>query len=241
MLLEVDSLRAGYGEVPVLHGVSIHVSKGERVAVLGANGAGKSTLFRSLFGHAKVSAGRLRFDGLDLRTSTADAIARAGLVHVPEGRGLFPGLTVRENLLVPCAARKELRRFPELLDQVVDMFPRLGQRMRQVAGTMSGGEQQMLAIARGLIAEPALIVFDEPSIGLAPALVDEVVERLGAISEAIPDLSILLVEQSAEHALAICDRGYVLDRGNIVLEASSADLSNAPALVEALTGIRESG
>jgi len=171
-MLEVEGLSAGYGQVRILHDVSVSVGAGEIVAILGSNGAGKTTLFRALFGFADIEHGRIDFDGLDLRRTRAYEIARAGLVHVPEGRGLFPGMTVLENLMVPVYADR--RRLTDRRDAVFEIFPKLKDRARQAAGTMSGGEQQMLAIGRGLMASPRLLLLDEPSIGLAPKLVDEV-------------------------------------------------------------------
>jgi len=232
-MLEVRGLTAGYGQVTVLHEVSLVVQPGEIVAILGANGAGKTTFFRSLFGFADVSAGEIRFEGRDLRATPAHEIARAGLVHVPEGRGIFPALTVVENLLVPVHAGTGRNRD---LEPIFEVFPRLRDRRGQIAGTMSGGEQQMLAIARGLMASPRMLLLDEPSIGLAPKLVDEVFDRLRLIHERQPELGMLIVEQSVVDTLALCSRGYVMDRGSIVLEAPSDVLAESEVMEDAFLG-----
>jgi branched-chain amino acid transport system ATP-binding protein len=233
-MLEINGLSAGFGQVKVLHEVSIQVGPGEIVAILGSNGTGKTTFFRSLFGFTDVTAGQLRFEGRDLRTTPAYEIARAGLVHVPEGRGLFPGMTVLENLMVPVyASADRALRDPE---PVFEIFPKLRDRVRQAAGTMSGGEQQMLAIARGLMAAPRMLLLDEPSTGLAPKLVDEVFERLALIHEREPEMGMLIVEQSVADTLALCTRGYVLDRGSIVLEGPSDVLAQSPAMEDAFLG-----
>jgi branched-chain amino acid transport system ATP-binding protein len=233
-MLEVEGLSAGYGQVRILHDVSVRVGPGEIVAILGSNGAGKTTFFRSLFGFTDVEHGSLRFDGLDLRGTAAYEIAKAGLVHVPEGRGLFPGMTVLENLMVPVHADR--RRLRDRRDMVFEIFPKLKDRLGQAAGTMSGGEQQMLAIGRGLMAAPRMLLLDEPSIGLAPKLVDEVFERLALIHEREPEMGILIVEQSVADTIALCSRGYVMERGSIVLEGSAAELESASALEEAFLG-----
>jgi branched-chain amino acid transport system ATP-binding protein len=238
-MLEVEGLSAGYGQVRILHDVSVSVGAGEIVAILGSNGAGKTTLFRALFGFADIEHGRIDLDGLDLRRTPAYEIARAGLVHVPEGRGLFPGMTVLENLLVPMYADRG--RLTDRRDVVFEIFPKLKERARQAAGTMSGGEQQMLAIGRGLMASPRLLLLDEPSTGLAPKLVDEVFERLALIHEREPEMGILIVEQSVADTIALCSRGYVMERGAIVLEGPATALASASALEDAFLGTTGSG
>jgi branched-chain amino acid transport system ATP-binding protein len=240
-MFEVNGLSAGYGQVRVLHEVTISVGAGEIVAILGSNGAGKTTLFRSLFGFTDVYGGSVTLGDLDLLDTPAFTIAKAGLVHVPEGRGLFPGMTVMENLLVPVYADPGRLDSEGSLDFVLEVFPKLKDRARQAAGTMSGGEQQMLAIGRGLMAAPRLLLLDEPSIGLAPKLVDEVFERLALIHEREPEMGILIVEQSVADTIALCSRGYVMDRGSIVLEGSSAALQNASALEDAFLGTSGTG
>lgn len=234
-MLEIKSLRAGYGPIEVIHDVSFAVDAGELVAILGSNGAGKTTLFRSLFGFTDVRGGEVTFQGLDLRRTAPFKVARAGLVHVPEGRGLFPSMSVLENLLAPVYAQGRRGRAKEL-DSVFEVFPRLSDRRSQVAGTMSGGEQQMLAIARGLMARPKMLLLDEPSIGLAPKMVDDVFDKLRSIHETQPEMSILIVEQSVADTLDLCDRGYLLERGVIVRGGTSAELSESSSVADAFLG-----
>jgi branched-chain amino acid transport system ATP-binding protein len=236
-MLEVRDLAAGYGQVRVLHGISVRVGAGEIVAILGSNGAGKTTLFKALFGMVDVYDGQISFGDVDLRRTPAFKIARSGLIHVPEGRGLFYGMTVLENLLVPVYADASRGNKDEDLEFIFEVFPKLKTRLRQQAGTMSGGEQQMLAIARGLMASPRMLLLDEPSIGLAPKLVDEVFERLALVHEKNPDMAILIVEQSVADTLALCHRGYVLERGSIVLEGSGTELESSSAVEQAFLGL----
>lgn len=235
-MLKVNDLSAGYGQVRVLHEISVRVDAGEIVAILGSNGAGKTTLFKALFGLVDIYGGDVRFDDLDLRRSAAFKIARSGLIHVPEGRGLFYGMTVLENLMVPVYADSSRGDQEENLELVFEVFPKLRDRLRQPAGTMSGGEQQMLAIGRGLMASPRLLLLDEPSVGLAPKLVDEVFERLALVHEKNPEMGILIVEQSVADTVALCHRGYVLERGSVVLEGSSAELETSSAVEQAFLG-----
>ncbi|MEP9382955.1 ABC transporter ATP-binding protein [Nocardioides sp. KR10-350] len=242
-MLDIKALSAGYGPIHVLHDISLTVDPGEMVAVLGSNGAGKTTLFRALFGFADISAGELTFDGLDLRRTPPFRVARAGLVHVPEGRGLFPQMSVIENLMAPVYAQRSQRgrsgqplNYHDDLDMVFELFPRLRDRRAQAAGTMSGGEQQMLAIARGLMARPKLLLLDEPSIGLAPKMVDDVFDRLHQIHDSKPDLALLIVEQSVADTLALCSRGYLLERGVIVSTGSSEELGGSATVEEAFLG-----
>lgn len=236
-MLEVRDLSAGYGQVRVLHGVTVRVDAGEIVAILGSNGAGKTTLFKALFGLVDIYDGGLRFRDLDLRRTPAFKIARSGLVHVPEGRGLFYGMSVMENLMVPLYAEGARGDRDEKLEFVFEVFPKLKGRLRQQAGTMSGGEQQMLAIGRGLMASPRLLLLDEPSIGLAPKLVDEVFERLAIIHEKNPEMAILIVEQSVADTVALCHRGYVVERGSIVFEGTGAELESSSVVEQAFLGM----
>jgi branched-chain amino acid transport system ATP-binding protein len=235
-VLEISGLSAGYGPVQVLDDVSISVLPGELVAVLGSNGAGKTTLFRSLFGFTDVTAGEMTFEGHDLRTTPAFEVAQAGLVHVPEGRGLFPNMSVLENLMAPVYAQRRRGDHADDLDMVFSAFPKLRDRRLQMAGTMSGGEQQMLAIARGLMARPRMLLLDEPSIGLAPKLVDDVFERLRYIHESKPEMSLLIVEQSVADTLDLCERGYLIERGVIVRAGSSEELGESSVVEDAFLG-----
>ena len=217
-LLEVSDLHAGYGPIEVLKGVSLFVNDGEIVTVLGANGAGKTTLLMTICGILSCRCGRISFAGDPIQNQTADAIVRCGIIQVPEGRLIFPQLTVRENL--------EMGAFQQAdgadLDQAYSLFPILAERQNQPGGTLSGGEQQMLAIARALMARPRLLLLDEPSLGLAPILVGRIFDIIRAINQR--GTTILLVEQNANMALQIAHRGYVLQTGQIVLHDTAANL-----------------
>ncbi len=234
MLLEVKTLDAGYGAVPVLRGVSMQVAEGEVIAVLGSNGAGKSTLNRVLSGLMPPWSGSVNFTGTDMTGRDASVMVEAGLVHVPEGRRVFPNLSVRENLELGSYRRGRTNRVRNL-DHAITIFPRLKERLRQTAGTLSGGEQQMLAIGRGLMAEPKLLILDEPSLGLSPLLVEEMfglIERIRADGPGI-----LLVEQNVVQSLAIASRAYMLENGSIVLEGPAAALRDDPQLKKAYLGL----
>ncbi|MBN9084425.1 MAG: branched-chain amino acid ABC transporter ATP-binding protein [Rhizobiales bacterium 62-17] len=234
MLLEVDRLEAGYGVVPVLRGLSLHVASGEVIAVLGANGAGKSTLNRVLSGLMPPWSGHVRFEGIETTGQDAAAMVEAGLVHVPEGRRIFPNLNVRENLELGSYRRGRPRR-RQNLERAFEIFPRLKERTSQAAGTLSGGEQQMLSIARGLMAEPKLLILDEPSLGLSPLLVEEM---FGLVQRICADgLGILLVEQNVMQSLAIASRAYMLENGAFTLEGPAAALLENPQLKKAYLGL----
>lgn len=234
MLLEVQNLDAGYGAVPVLRGVSMQVAPGEVIAVLGSNGAGKTTLNRVLSGLMPPWAGSVRFEDTDVTGRDASLMVGAGLVHVPEGRRVFPNLSVRENLELGSYRRARANRARNF-DRVVSIFPRLKERLAQAAGTLSGGEQQMLAIGRGLMAEPKLLILDEPSLGLSPLLVEEMFSLIERIRDEGP--GILLVEQNVVQSLAIASRAYMLENGNIVLEGPAAVLRDDPQLKKAYLGL----
>ena len=233
-LLEVRDLRAGYGPVEVLRGVSLAVGAGEIVALLGSNGAGKSTLNNNVSGIFRPTAGTVCFDGTDIAGTASAAIVAAGLIQVPEGRRVFPNLSVRENLELGSYRRARPRR-RQNLDQVVATFPRLSERFMQKAGTLSGGEQQMLAIGRALMAEPRLLILDEPSLGLSPLLVDEMFALIGRLNH--DGLAILLVEQNVAQSLDIAHRAYVLENGRIAHQGAAADLMNDPGVKRAYLGI----
>jgi len=230
-MLEVRGLSAGYGSVEVLWEVDLDVGKDEIVALVGSNGAGKTTLLRAISGLIRPTAGELSFDGQPIGGLAPERIVSHGIAHVPEGRHLFQGLTVRENLMAGAYARRN----GTDVDEVVELFPRLGERMSQIAGSMSGGEQQMCAIARGLMSRPKLLMIDELSLGLAPKLVDDILDRLGAVAER--GTALLLVEQDVDAALRIAGRGYVLETGRIVASGPSAELSEDPRVREAYLGI----
>jgi len=235
-LLSVRGLACGYGDVQVLWDVDLEVERGSIVCLIGSNGAGKTTLLRTISGLLPVSSGTLQFDGIDLRGAAPAATVAAGISHVPEGRRLFTGMSVRDNLLMGAYARRdgaaEVRRD---LERVFSIFPRLAERSNQDATTLSGGEQQMCAIGRGIMARPRLLMIDELSLGLAPRLVDELCEALVAINQA--GVSILLVEQDVVTALEIAAYAFVLDRGRTIRRGSAAELLGDPAVREAYLGV----
>lgn len=234
-LLEIAQLRAGYGEAEVLHGIDLSVSKGEFVCIIGANTAGKSTILRSISRLVPKSSGTMRFGDLDLAALAAHEIPSLGIAHVPEGRQVFSEMTVEENLLLGAFSVRKASDLPERIEDVLGLFPRLRERFGQLAGTLSGGEQQMVAIARALMLRPKLLLLDEPSHGLAPKVVEEMHEAFKAIHSR--GTSILLVEQNVELALEVASRGYVLEAGSVTLEGSAAELHANPAVVTAYLGV----
>ena len=233
-LLTIQGLRAGYGAVEVLRGVDLHIAPGELVALLGSNGAGKTTLNSVVSGLVPTSAGRVLFDGQNLTGAHYRRVVQAGLIQVPEGRKVFPNLSVLENLELGAFTRARERRADNLA-HVFDTFPRLRERQTQLAGTMSGGEQQMLAIGRGLMAEPKLLILDEPSLGLSPLLVEEMFNLIAQLRA--DGLAILLVEQNVVQSLAIADRAYVMENGSIRFSGTSAELLASDTLRQAYLGV----
>ena len=234
LLLEVAGLHAGYGAFQVLHGMQLAVGPGEVVALLGANGAGKTTLNRTVSGLLRARAGRVAFAGQDVTGWDPAAIVRAGLIHVPEGRKIFPNLTVRDNLLLGAYLRGRAER-ADTLDSVLQTFPRLRERLGQTVGSMSGGEQQMVAIGRGLMSRPKLLILDEPSLGLSPLLVEELFALIGRLHAG--GLSILLVEQNVLQSLAVAGRAYVMEHGRVALEGEAAALLSDSRLKAAYLGM----
>jgi branched-chain amino acid transport system ATP-binding protein len=232
-VLEVRSLRAGYGAIEVLRGVDLSVGPGEIVALLGSNGAGKSTLNNNVSGLYRPFGGAIEFDGRAIAGAPSMRIVEAGLVQVPEGRRVFPNLSVRENLELGSYRRGRTARARNL-ERVLAVFPRLNERMTQLAGTLSGGEQQMLAIGRGLMSEPRLLILDEPSLGLSPLLVEEMFTLIGRLNR--DGLAILLVEQNVVQSLAIAHRAYVLENGRIALSGAAAELAEHPELRKSYLG-----
>jgi len=233
-ILAVKGLHAGYGTTEILRGVDLTVRQGEIVAVLGANGAGKSTLNQAISGLVRPWSGAIRFADTAIERERPAAIVAHGLIHVPEGRRIFPNMTVRENLDLGAYRRGRARRDPNRT-KVFSIFPRLAERRSQRAGTLSGGEQQMLAIGRGLMAEPKLLILDEPSLGLSPLLVEELfalIKRINADGTAL-----LLVEQNVVQSLEVAERAYILDNGMFVLEGKAADLKNDPDLKRTYLGM----
>ena len=233
-LLDIRNLRGGYGQVEVLRGVDLAVHPGEMVALLGSNGAGKSTLNNVVSGIYPAWAGSVVFDGHDLTRAHYRDVVQAGLIQVPEGRKVFPNLSVLENLELGSFARARERRAVNL-EKVFGIFPRLRERLQQLAGTMSGGEQQMLAIGRGLMAEPRLLILDEPSLGLSPLLVDEMFSLIRRLRD--DGLAVLLVEQNVGQSLEIADRAYVMENGSIRFSGKPADLLGSDELRRAYLGL----
>lgn len=233
-LLEVRGLVAGYSSVPVLHGVDLTVEEGELVSVIGANGAGKTTLLRTLSGIVKPMGGTIRFGGTDITKASAPKVATLGVGHVPENRRIFPKDPVEENLRLGGWVRRRDSKVKEDLDRVYEKFPILLERRKQLAGSLSGGQQQMLAIGMALMARPKLMLLDEPSLGLAPILVQEIFAEILRLKE--EGSTILLVEQLASEALRIADRGIVFQLGNIVAQGSSAELRDNADVVAAYLG-----
>jgi branched-chain amino acid transport system ATP-binding protein len=233
-LLEVSDIRARYGAIEALKGVSLTVEEGEVVTLIGSNGAGKSTTLRSISGLTPASAGTVTFDGEDITRVPAHEIVVRGIALSPEGRHCFSRMTVRENLELGAHRRAKGPEIGQDLDRVFELFPRLQERERQKAGTMSGGEQQMLAIGRALMARPKLLMLDEPSMGIAPILVARIYETIGEINKS--GVAILLVEQNANYALDVSSRGYVLETGRVVLLGESAKLRDDPEVQRAYLG-----
>lgn len=232
-MLKIQDLKAGYRGIQALKGVSLSVAAGEMVAIIGANGAGKSTLLNTLSAIVPASSGRIEFDGQDITGGSAHQVARAGLLQVPEGRQVLADMTVQENLQLGALARGPRPAFYEL-DKVLTLFPILKERMSQLAGTLSGGQQQMLAIGRALMGSPRVLLLDEPSLGLSPLLTQQVFQALTQLHG--EGLTIVLVEQNARRALAATQRAYVLERGLIVQQGASGDLQNDPTIIEHYLG-----
>lgn len=234
-LLQVSGLSAGYGDVQVLWGVDLHVPRGEIVCLVGSNGAGKTTLMRTISGLVSVRGGTLHFDGEDLSRASPERVLGAGIAHVPEGRRLFAAMSVRDNLMMGAYLRRDgAAAIAADLERMYEMFPILRQRQGQDAGTMSGGEQQMCAIARGLMGRPRLLMIDELSLGLAPAIVDQLCDTLRALNR--DGLSILVVEQDVATALELASHAFVMDTGRVTRSGPSAELRNDPAIREAYLG-----
>ena len=233
-MLEISGIKAGYGAVSVLQGVSMRIDAGEIVALLGSNGVGKSTLNNVISGIVKPREGTVRLDSLDITGKTPRAIVEAGISQVPEGRRVFPNLSVRANLELGayCRARERMRMN---FERICVIFPRLKERLGQLAGTLSGGEQQMLAIGRGLMAEPKLLILDEPSLGLSPLMVEEMFKLIVKINQ--EGLSVLLVEQNVVQSLCVASRAYVLEQGRIALEGSASEMLADPRLRKTYLGL----
>lgn len=232
--LAIDRLNVAYGDVQVLWDVSLEVRRGEMLALIGANGAGKSTLLATISGLIRPRSGRIAFDGRDITGASADDIVRAGIAHVPQGRRLFAGLSVKQNLLLGAYTRRD-GALEKDLEWVLDTFPRLKERQAQLAGTMSGGEQQMCALGRAMMSKPKLLLIDEPSLGLAPVAVDDLLAALRTIHD--QGTTVLIVEQDVQTALEEADRGYVLETGRVTLSGPARELLANQAVKEAYLGV----
>jgi branched-chain amino acid transport system ATP-binding protein len=235
MLLELDKITLLYGRIQALHGVSINVNEGEVVALIGANGAGKTTVMRAISGLRPVAGGRVRFNGEDITKLRADLRVIRGISQSPEGRGVFPGMTVQENLDMGAYTRRDTKAIADDLERVFGLFPRLQERRKQAGGTLSGGEQQMLAVGRSLMSKPKLLLLDEPSMGLAPMLIQQIFTIITEIAQ--QGTTILVVEQNAQQALSRANRAYVMETGRIVKEGPGPALLNDPAVREAYLGV----
>ncbi len=234
-MLQVENLNVYYGAIHALQGISFHVDEGEIVTLIGANGAGKSTTLRTLSGLLRSRTGSITFKGTEISNMPAEKIVEAGISHVPEGRKIFAPLSVKENLMMGAYSRTDPGEIDETLDRVYRSFPRLRERLGQYGGTLSGGEQQMLATARGLMSKPALMLLDEPSMGLSPILVEEIFRIIVEINK--QGTSILLVEQNAQMALSIAHRAYVLETGRIVLSGKAKEIADNPQVKTAYLGV----
>lgn len=233
-LLEVSGLNAGYGKVPILHDVTFHIGEGEVVAIIGPNGAGKSTLLKTISGLVKPNSGKIAFGGQNIEGMEPYDVTRVGLSYIPEGGRPFPNMTVRDNLMMGAYVNRASFG-DDVLDEIFEIFPVLAERQSQMARTLSGGEKQMLAIGRGLASRPRLLMPDEPSLGLAPKLVDDIYQKLHALRSL--GLTVLLVEQNITYALELCDRGCVLENGRIVLEGTGEELAQNVHIKEHYLGL----
>jgi len=234
-LLQLENITAYYGDLQALFGVSLRVFPGEIVTLIGANGAGKTTTLRVISGSKRPSAGSLRFAGQDVSRVPAHRMVELGISHVPEGRQVFPFMTVRENLSLGAYTPRSRAHMKESMQEQLALFPRLAERMNQLAGTLSGGEQQMVAIARGLMARPKLLLLDEPSLGLAPKVVDEVFEKIQEVRNT--GITMLIVEQNVVSGLSISDRGYVIQHGSVLMEDTAKNLLGNEMVRTAYLGI----
>jgi branched-chain amino acid transport system ATP-binding protein len=235
MLLELENITLLYGHIEALHGISLTVGQGEIVALIGANGAGKSTTMRAISGLRPIAQGSIRFEGEDISRLRADLRVVRGVSQSPEGRGIFPGMTVRENLEMGAYTRKNRSEIDQDLQRVLTLFPRLKEREKQAGGTLSGGEQQMLAVGRALMSRPKLLLLDEPSMGLAPILIQQIFDIIVEINQ--QGTTVLLVEQNAQQALSRAHRAYVLETGRIVKAGTGAELLDDPAVKDAYLGV----
>lgn len=232
-MLEVNGLNGYYANVQALWDISLKVNAGEIVAIIGTNGAGKTTILQSIVGLVKKT-GRVVFEGVDISNLPAYQMAQTGIAYVPEGRQVFPEMTVMENLHIGGYNKRARKEREEMIAYALDTFPRLKERLHNLGGSLSGGEQQMLAIGRGLVSQPKLLLLDEPSLGISPILTEEIFQKIVEIKN---EVTIILVEQHLHHALEICDRGYAIETGRVSLEGSGAELRNNPKIQEVYLGM----
>lgn len=239
-MLKVENLFSYYGRIEAIHGISFEVNDGEIVALIGSNGAGKTTILNSISGHI-TTKGSIRYNDLELTSMKPEKIARSGIIQVPEGRHVFPGLTVEQNLAIGTTAKTGLRlkrgNIGEDIERIYELFPRLKERSKQLAWSMSGGEQQMLVIGRALMGNPKLLLLDEPSMGLAPLVIDEVFEKIAGINQA--GTTVLLVEQNATRALQVSNRTYIIEHGRITHSGFSSELVNDERVISAYIGKKQ--
>jgi branched-chain amino acid transport system ATP-binding protein len=234
-LLEINNIDVSYGDVQVIFDLSIKVDKGEVVSIIGGNGAGKSTLLRTISGLMSTTAGSISFDGAAINNQTPESIVNSGIIHIPEGRRLFPLMSVKDNLMVGAYNKRAKKDALQTLETVYELLPRLQERENQTAMTLSGGEQQMVAIGRGLMGQPHLLMLDEPSLGLAPILIKDIFETVRKVADL--GTTVLMVEQDVKHSLSLSDRGYVLEHGRLAMEGKADELINDPHIKEAYLGI----
>lgn len=234
-MLNIEGINTGYGDLKVLFNVGLHVDEGEVVALVGSNGAGKTTLLRAISGEVPLSCGSIHFGSTDLSRIPQHKRAEIGICHIPQGRGILTTLTIKDNLILGSFSRRTKNKRNELIARSLDLFPILKERLSHLAGSLSGGQQQMLAIARAMVMDPILLMMDEPSLGLAPILVDEVFEIIDQLKST--GVSILLVEQNLVKALSLADRGYVLETGRIIMEGKAKELLSNPGIRKAYLGI----
>lgn len=233
-MLHIEDIQVYYGAINAVKGISFDVEQGEIIALIGANGAGKTTILHTITGLVQAKSGKITFNDTDITKVPAHKIVTMGMAHVPEGRRIFQGLTVYENLMLGAYTRKDKAEIKESLDNVFKRFPRLEERRTQIAGTLSGGEQQMLAMGRALMSHPSIILMDEPSMGLSPLYVNEIFDIIKSVNES--GTTVLLVEQNAKKALSIANRAYVLETGNIVLSGDAKELMNDDSVKKAYLG-----
>ena len=234
-LLEIKNIDVSYGDVQVIFDLSLKVEKGEVVSIIGGNGAGKSTLLRTISGLMTASSGSIIFNGVPIQAEPPENVVATGIIHVPEGRRLFSLMSVKDNLLVGAYNKRANKDVAETLKHVYKLLPRLQERENQIAMTLSGGEQQMVAIGRGLMGQPHLLMLDEPSLGLAPILIKDIFETVRKIAD--QGTTVLMVEQDVKHSLSLSDRGYVLEHGRVVMEGDAKDLIDDPHIKDAYLGI----